>query len=169
MALIKSYKEFSPKISKDTFVAENASIIGNVEIASNCSIWYGAVIRSEGSLVKIGEGSNLQDNAVIHVTPVLPTIIGKNVSIGHGAIVHAAKIGDGCLIGMGAILLNGCNIGAGSFIGAGCVVGEGMLVPEGSLVVGSPAKILGPLPEKLDKVRVGAYNNYQNYTKELTK
>ena len=116
--------------------------MGDVEIAKGCSIWPYAVIRADLSIVRIGEGSSVQEHCQIHGNPGKPTIIGKNVSIGHGAIVHAAKVGDYVIIGMNSCLLDGAEIGSGSIVGASAVVTENMKVPEGSLVVGVPAKIL---------------------------
>jgi len=131
-----------PKVDPSCYVAPEAIIVGDVEIAKGCSIWPYAVIRADLSIVRIGEGSSVQEHCQIHGNPGKPTIIGKNVSIGHGAIVHAAKVGDYVIIGMNSCLLDGAEIGSGSIVGASAVVTENMKVPEGSLVVGVPAKIL---------------------------
>ena len=167
--MIKKYKEYYPRIGKNTFIAENATIIGNVEIGQGCSILYGAVIRSEGTLIKICDGSNIQDNVIIHVTPGLPVTVGENVTVGHGAILHSTTIGSGCLIGMGSILLNGSFIGKNSFIGAGSLINERAVIPEGHLAVGSPAKVLGKLTERPKTVMTKANKNYDIYLKELLK
>ncbi len=124
------------------YVAPEAVIIGDVVIEKGCSIWPYAVIRADLSPVRIGEGSSVQEHCQIHGNPGKPTIIGKNVSIGHGAIVHAAKIGDYVIIGMNSSVLDGAEIGSGSIIGANALVKAGMKVPPGSLVVGVPAKIV---------------------------
>jgi len=116
--------------------------VGDVEIARGCSIWSYAVIRADLSPVRIGEGSSVQEHCQIHGNPGKPTIIGSNVSIGHGAIVHAAKVGDFVIIGMNSCILDGAEVGSGSIVGASAVVTENMKIPEGSLVVGIPAKIL---------------------------
>lgn len=131
-----------PKVDPSCYVAPEAIIIGNVVIEKGCSIWPYAVIRADLSEARIGEGSSFQEHCQIHGNPGRPTTLGKNVSVGHGAIIHAAKVGDYCIIGMNSVLLDGSEIGSGSIVGAGAVVTEGMKVPEGSLVVGVPAKIV---------------------------
>lgn len=131
-----------PKIDPSCYVAPEAIIIGDVEIENGCSIWPYAVIRADLSPVRIGEGSSIQEHCQIHGNPGRPIIIGRNVSVGHGAIVHAAKIGDFVIVGMNSCILDGAEVGAGSIIGAGAVVTEGMVIPEGSLAVGVPAKVI---------------------------
>ncbi len=131
-----------PKVDPSCYVAPEAIIIGDVEIARGCSVWPYAVIRADLSAVRIGEGSSVQEHCQIHGNPGKPTIIGKNVSIGHGAIVHAAKVGDLVIIGMNSCIMDGAEVGSGSVIGAAAVVTENMKVPEGSLAVGVPAKIV---------------------------
>lgn len=130
------------KIHPSCFIAENATIIGDVTIEENCSVWYNAVIRGDRNSIVIGRNSNIQDNAVIHVTRENPTIIGENVSIGHNAVVHAAKIGNNCLIGMNATILTNAEIGDGSLIGACTLVTENKKIPENSLVLGVPGKVV---------------------------
>ena len=132
----------SPKIDPSCYVAPEAIIIGDVVIDKGCSIWSFAVIRADLSSVRIGEGSSIQEHCQIHGNPGKPTIIGKNVSIGHAAIIHAAKVDDFVIVGMNSCILDGAEIGSGSIIGAGAVVTENMKIPEGSLVVGVPAKII---------------------------
>ena len=122
------------KIHKDTFIAPNAYIIGDVTIEKGVSIWYGAVIRGDIAPIKIGENSNIQDNSIIHVSRNSPVEIGKNVTIGHGAIVHGAKIRDNALIGMGAVILNDAIIGEGSVISAQALVKMNENIPKKSLV-----------------------------------
>ena len=131
-----------PKIDPSCYVAPEAIIIGDVVIDKGCSIWPYAVIRADLSQVRIGEGSSIQEHCQIHGNPGRPIIIGKNVSVGHGAIVHAAQIGDYVIVGMNSTILDGAEIGSGSIVGANALVKEGMKVPEGSLVVGVPAKIV---------------------------
>jgi len=131
-----------PKVDPSCYVAPEAIIIGDVEIAKGCSIWPYAVIRADLSPVRIGEGSSIQEHCQIHGNPGKPTIIGKNVSVGHGAIIHAARIGDYVIVGMNSTVLDEAEVGSGSIIGAGAVVRAGEKVPEGSLVVGVPAKIV---------------------------
>lgn len=140
--MIMSFKEKKPVIHESCFIAENASVIGNVTLGGKSSVWFGAVVRGDHESISIGENSNVQDNAVLHCSGGYPMKIGNNVSIGHGAIVHGAVIGDNVIIGMGAIILNGVEIGANSVIGAGAVCTENMVVPNGSVAVGIPAKVV---------------------------
>ncbi|MEM3049556.1 MAG: gamma carbonic anhydrase family protein [Thermoplasmata archaeon] len=123
-------------------MAPEAVIIGDVVIERGCSIWPYAVIRADLSEIRIGEGSSIQEHCQVHGNSGRPSIIGKNVSVGHGAIIHAARIGDEVIIGMNSCILDGAEIGSGSVVGAGAVVTAGMKVPPGSLVVGVPAKIV---------------------------
>jgi carbonic anhydrase/acetyltransferase-like protein (isoleucine patch superfamily) len=131
-----------PKIDPSCYVAPEAIIIGDVVIDKGCSIWPFAVIRADLSQVRIGEGSSIQEHCQIHGNPGRPIVIGKNVSVGHGAIIHAAQVGDYVIVGMNSTILDGAEIGSGSIVGANALVKEGMKVPEGSLVVGVPAKIV---------------------------
>lgn len=124
------------------FIAENATVTGDVSIAPDVSIWYGAVIRADRNSITIGRGSNIQDNAVVHNTLTSPVVIGEDVSIGHGAIVHGATIGSRVLVGMGAIVMNNAVIGEDSIIAAGAVVTEGKEIPPRSLVMGVPGKVV---------------------------
>lgn len=132
----------TPKVDPSCYVAPEAVIIGDVVIERGCSIWPYAVIRADLSEIRIGEGSSIQEHCQVHGNPGRPSIIGKNVSVGHGAIIHAAKIGDEVIIGMNSCILDGAEIGSGSVVGAGAVVTSGMKIPPGSLVVGVPAKIV---------------------------
>jgi len=132
----------TPDISQAAFIAPNATVIGRIEIGLGASIWYGAVVRGDVDVVKIGAHSNVQDGAVLHGDPELPTILEDYVTIGHKAVIHSAHIERGCLIGIGAIILNGVRVGAGSMVGAGSVVTKD--VPVRSLVVGVPGKVFRP-------------------------
>ena len=127
------------------FVAPGATVVGRVTLGPRASVWFSAVIRGDMDTVVLGEESNLQDGAVIHVDEGFPTRVGRRVTIGHRAVVHAATVEDGCMIGMGAIVLTGAKVGAGSLVAAGSLVKEGQEIPPGSLVVGAPARILGPV------------------------
>lgn len=135
-----------PDISQAAFVAPNATVIGQVELGLGASVWYGAVVRADVEVIRIGAGSNVQDGAVLHGDPALPTVLEDYVTIGHKAVIHSAYIERGCLIGIGAIILNGVRIGAGSMVGAGAVVNKD--IPPRSLVVGVPGKIFRPLSEE---------------------
>ncbi len=138
------------------FVAPGATVVGRATLHARSSVWFSAVIRADMDTVVLGEESNLQDGAVIHVDHGFPTTIGRRVTIGHRAIVHAATVEDGCLIGMGSIVLTGARVGAGSLVAAGALVREGQQIPPGSLVVGAPAKVLGPVkPEHTAAITSG--------------
>ena len=138
----------TPKIDSSVFIAKGAVVLGNITIAKDCSIWYNATIRSTLTPITIGEGSNVQDNAVIHVGEAHPTSIGSYVSIGHGAIVHGCTIEDNSLIGMGAIILNGAKIGKNCIIAAGALIPQNKEIPDNSLVMGCPGKIVRQVTEK---------------------
>lgn len=135
----------APDLSAAAFVAPNATVVGQVEISAGASIWYGAVVRGDVDVIKLGAFSNVQDGAVLHGDPHLPTVLESHVTVGHRAVIHSAHIEQGCLIGIGAIILNGVRIGAGSIVGAGSVVTKSM--PPRSLVVGVPGKIFRELNE----------------------
>lgn len=128
------------------FTAPNASVMGQVTLGENVSIWYGAVIRADVEQIIIGDRTNIQDNAVLHADFGSPTIIGNDVTVGHGAIVHGASVGDGSLIGMRATILNNAKIGKFCIIGAHTLVTEGMEIPDFSMVLGTPGKIVKQLP-----------------------
>ena len=146
---MNSYANHEPKIDPGVFVADSAAVIGDVEIGEGSSVWFGAVIRSDGDIIRIGKNVNVQDGVIIHEDEGDPVTIGDNVTIGHRAIVHGCSVGSNVMIGMGAILLNGCVIGDNCVIGAGALVTGGTVVPEGSLVLGAPAKTIKPLSDAL--------------------
>ena len=129
-------------------IATNAVISGKVFLEEEVNIWYNAILRADNDVITIGKGTNIQENVVVHTDPGYPVSIGKNCTIGHGAIIHGATIDTEVLVGMGAILLNGCKIGKHSIIGAGALVTEGMNIPERSVVVGSPARVIKSITEK---------------------
>ena len=153
----------NPNIDPSVFVAKGAVVIGDVTIAKDCSIWYNATIRSTEDPITIGEGSNVQDNAVIHVSPNFPTTIGSYVTIGHGAIVHGCTIDDNALIGMGAIILNGAKIGKNCIIAAGALIPQNKVIPDNSLVMGSPGKVIRQVTE--EEIRKNT-QNAEEYIKE---
>ncbi len=144
------------KIGKGTYIAENASIIGDVIISDGVSIFESAVLRGDESGISIGTDSNIQDNVTIHVTVDSPTVIGKNVSVGHNAVVHGATIADYVVIGMGAIVLTGAIIESGSVIGAGALVTEKSHIPPNSLVLGVPGKVVGTSEKYLEYAKANA-------------
>ena len=130
------------RIDPSAFVHERATVIGDVTLGARASVWPGAVVRADTDAVVIGDDSNVQDGAIVHVDRGRPATIGSRVAIGHAAVVHGATVEDDCLIAMGAIVLNGVRVGAGSIVGAGAVCTEGMQIPPHSLVVGVPARVL---------------------------
>jgi len=141
MALIKSVKGKSPIFGNDIYLAENATVVGEVEMGDNCSVWFSAVVRGDVNSIKIGNKVNIQDGAVVHCTyKKAATEIGNNISIGHNAMVHGCKIKDNVLIGMGSIVMDNCIIESNSIIAAGSIVLEGTHVASGSIYAGVPAK-----------------------------
>lgn len=150
-------------IDPTAFVAPNATIHGNVRIGAQASVWFGAVIRAESDQVTIGERSNVQDGAIIHVDAGFPATLGREVTVGHRAVVHGATVEDGCIVGIGAILLNGAHIGANSIVAAGALVGEGKRFPPNSMLMGIPAKLVRTLTdEEAARVARGA-QHYVDY------
>jgi carbonic anhydrase/acetyltransferase-like protein (isoleucine patch superfamily) len=137
----------TPDIKSALFVAHNATIVGDVVLGPRSSVFYGAVLRGDIEKIRVGEGTNIQDNAIVHLADDLGAIIGAWCTIGHAAIIHACTIGDECLIGMGATVLDGADIGAGSIVGANSLVPQRFSCPEGSMVYGSPAKVIRPLTQ----------------------
>ena len=134
-------------IDKTVFIADGARVLGDVEIGKNSSVWFNAVIRADSNSIKIGERSNVQDNAVIHTSRDFGVVIGDNVTIGHGAIVHGCTVKNNVMIGMGAIVLNGAIVEENCIIGAGALVTQGKVIPAGSLVFGNPAKVVRSLTD----------------------
>jgi carbonic anhydrase/acetyltransferase-like protein (isoleucine patch superfamily) len=148
MAIIRPYLQTKPVIAEGAFIAENATLIGDVTIAETANVWYGAVLRGDVGWIKIGKGTNIQDLACLHTTGgVSNTDVGEYVTIGHGAILHGSVIGDGCLIGMGSIVLDNANVGAESLVAAGTVMTPRTVIPPRSLVRGQPGKVVRPLEE----------------------
>jgi carbonic anhydrase/acetyltransferase-like protein (isoleucine patch superfamily) len=144
----------TPVIGEDVFIAPGAVVIGDVTMGKYSSVWYNATVRGDINEIRIGEGTNIQDNAVIHLADDYPCHLGNYVTVGHSAVVHACRIGDECLVGMGAIVLDGAHVGSQCLIGAKALVTGGMEIPDGSLVLGSPAKIVRPLkPEESADLR----------------
>ena len=146
---------FKPKLGADAWVADGADVIGNVELADGANVWFGAVIRGDNpEPIRIGARSNIQDGSVLHADPGKPLIVGDDVTIGHKVMLHGCTIGDGSLIGIGAIVLNGAKIGKGCLVGAGSLVTEGKEFPDGSMIMGSPAKVVRALsPEHSQGLR----------------
>jgi gamma-carbonic anhydrase len=164
MALVLAFRGVSPRIGRDVFIAPNATIIGDVELGDGASVWFGAVLRGDIGPIRIGARTNVQDLACVHVTAGLSqTLIGADVTVGHGAILHGCVVGDGCLIGMGSILLDNAQIGAESVVAAGAVVPLRMVVPPRSMVRGNPAKVIGEArPDQAELGRSGAEHYVEN-------
>lgn len=155
-----------PRIDPSAFVAPTATVVGDVEVGPGSGVFYGAVLRGDRSSVRVGAGSNLQDNVVVHADPGHPCLIGSRVSVGHGAVVHGCTVEDEVLVGMNATVLNGAVIGTGSLVAAGAVVLEGTVVPPRSLVAGVPAKVRRELTEQeQEKVRANA-RTYRQLSEE---
>lgn len=165
MALIKSVKSIEPKFGKECFLADNATIIGDVVMGDHCSVWFNAVVRGDVNAIEIGDNTNIQDGAVIHCTyQKAKTVIGKNVSIGHNAIVHGCTLKDNVLIGMGAIVMDHAVIHSNSIVAAGAVVLENTIVEEGSIYAGVPAKKVKNVEGDLKKVFIRTAKNYIMYS-----
>ncbi|MDN4522539.1 gamma carbonic anhydrase family protein [Mycolicibacterium austroafricanum] len=137
----------SPELHPDSWVAPNATVIGQVSIGAGASAWYGAILRAEAELIEIGAGANIQDGVTIHVDPGFPVRVGAGCSVGHNAVLHGCTIEDNSLVGMGAVVLNGAVVGSGSLIAAGAVVPQGAVIPPGSMVAGVPGKVRRQLSE----------------------
>jgi len=162
--ILRAFDGKKPRIGQRVFVAENAALIGDVEIGNDCSIWFGTTVRGDVNLIRIGSRTNVQDNCTIHVTHEnWPTIIAEEVTIGHGAIVHGCTVHRGALIGMGSRVLDGAVVGESALIGAGALVPEGMKVPPRTLVVGVPARVKRALTDdELAKLEQ-SWRNYVSY------
>jgi carbonic anhydrase/acetyltransferase-like protein (isoleucine patch superfamily) len=145
---IYELKGVRPRLGRDVFVAETASVIGDVTLGDDVGIWFGATLRGDYFPITIGARSNLQDGAIVHITAgVAATRVGEGVTVGHGAILHGCTVGDRCLIGMGSTVLDGATVGDDSFVAAGSLVTPGTIVPPGSFVLGRPARVIRPATE----------------------
>ena len=169
--MIKSVRGKTPQIGKDCYIAENATIVGDVVMGDQCSIWFNAVIRGDVHYIKIGNKVNVQDGAIIHGTyQKSPTNIGDNVSIAHGAIVHGCTIKDRVLVGMGSIIMDNCIVESNSIIAAGAVLIQGTHVPEGSIFAGTPAKKIKDISPDLVQGEIDriaeAYIKYSGWFKD---
>ena len=158
---------------EDFWIAPNATVIGDVRLAKDASVWFNAVLRADNEPIFVGVGSNVQDGAIIHTDPGFSCSIGKNVTIGHLAMLHVCEIGDGSLIGIGSVVLNGAKIGKNCIIGSKALITEGMEVPDGAMVLGVPGKIKKILnDEEQSVVSLGAAHyieNYKRYKKLIDK
>jgi gamma-carbonic anhydrase len=164
MALIRNVRGFEPRFGSNCFLAENATVIGEVTMGENCTVWFNAVVRGDVHSITIGNNTNIQDGAVIHCTyQKAKTVIGSNVSIAHNAIVHGCTIEDNVLIGMGAIIMDDALIGSNSVIAAGAVVLPGTVVESGSIYAGTPAKKIKDISDEMRAVIQRTAKNYPMY------
>lgn len=158
-------------VGKDYFIAENATVIGSVIIHNNVSIWFNAVIRGDNDPITIGEGTNIQDGAVIHTDEGIPLNIGRGVTVGHQAMLHGCTIGDNSLVGINAVILNHAKIGKNCIIGANCLITQGKEIPDNSMVLGSPGKIVREVTEEeIKELKHSAEHyiqNFKRFKKEL--
>ncbi len=163
----------APAVHPSAYVADSAEVMGNVHLAANSSVWFGAVLRGDNEPITVGEGSNVQDASVLHSDLGYPLTLGSRVTVGHGVVLHGCTIGDGSLVGIGAVVLNGARIGRHCLVGAGALVTEGKEFPDGSLIVGSPARAVRQLtPEQvagLGKSAQSYIDNAQRFRAGLTK
>lgn len=153
----------APQLADSAWVADSAQVMGDVALAADTSIWFGAVLRGDTEIIRIGRGSNIQDLSVLHADVGMPLTVGEDVTVGHQVMLHGCTIGDGSLIGIGAVVLNGAVIGKGCLVGAGALVTEGKVFPDGSMILGSPAKVVRQLsPEQLEGLRLSAQHYVDN-------
>jgi carbonic anhydrase/acetyltransferase-like protein (isoleucine patch superfamily) len=143
--MIYALDDIAPEIAETAWIAETAVLIGKIVVEDAASVWFGAVLRGDNEEIRVGSGSNIQENCVLHTDMGYPLTIGANCTIGHKAMLHGCTIGEGSLIGMGATVLNGAKIGKGCLIGAGALITEGKEIPDGSLVMGAPGKVVRQL------------------------
>jgi carbonic anhydrase/acetyltransferase-like protein (isoleucine patch superfamily) len=147
--------------TRDFWIAPDANLIGNVVIHPAASVWFGATLRGDNEVIEVGQGSNVQENCVLHTDMGYPLIIGANCTIGHKAMLHGCTIGDGSLVGMGATILNGAKIGKGCLIGAGALVTEGKVIADGSMVLGAPGKVVRQIDEETKAGLLKSASMYQ--------
>ncbi|MEP6739468.1 MAG: gamma carbonic anhydrase family protein [Caldimonas sp.] len=155
--------ERTPSIDPSAWVADSAHVIGAVDLAADASIWFGAILRGDTELLRVGRGSNIQDGSVVHADPGRPTTIGEDVTVGHLAMLHGCTVDDGSLVGIGAVILNGARIGKHCLVGARALVTEGKSFPDGSLIVGAPATVARVLtPEQIAGLLESARHYVEN-------
>ena len=153
----------SPSIHESVWVADSAQVMGNVVLGEDCSVWFGAVIRGDTETIRVGRGSNIQDNSILHADHGMPLNIGENVTVGHQVMLHGCTVGDNSLIGIAAVVLNGARIGKNCLVGAGALVTEGKEFPDGSMIIGSPAKAVRQLsPEQIEGLKMSAKHYIEN-------
>lgn len=146
--LVLALGERRPEIDPDAWLAPHSVVSGSVRIGAGSSIWYGASLRGDAEQITVGQRANFQDNVVVHADEGFPTVVGDDVSVGHGAVLHGCSVGSGTIVGMGAVVMNGASVGEGCLVAGGAVVLEGMQIPPGSLVAGVPAKVRRELTQQ---------------------
>ncbi|THD84233.1 gamma carbonic anhydrase family protein [Aliigemmobacter aestuarii] len=159
--MIYALDGIAPQVAPDAWVAPDANLIGRVVLEPRASVWFGTTIRGDNEEIRIGEGSNVQENCVLHTDMGYPLVIGRDCTIGHKAMLHGCTIGDGSLIGMGATVLNGARIGRGCLIGAGALITEGKEIPDGSLVMGAPGRVVRMLDAEAQARLIRSATGYQ--------
>ena len=159
--MLYSLDGVSPEIAEDSWVAPDANLIGRIRLDAGASVWFGSTLRGDNELIHVGEGSNIQENSVLHTDIGYPLTIGKNCTIGHKAMLHGCTIGEQSLIGMGAMVLNGARIGRNCLIGAGALITEGKEIPDGSLVMGAPGRVVRALDEEAIAGLLASAQGYQ--------
>ena len=165
--MIKDYQEKSPIISNESYISETAVVIGNVTIEKDANIWFVSVLWWDYSEIYIGEGTNIQENSVVHGDKEYKVQVGRGCTIGHGAIIHGCTIGDNSLIGMGAIILNGAKIGNNSIVGAGSLVTQNKEYEEGVLILGNPAKVIRKLTQEEIESNKKSYEEYVSVSRHM--
>ena len=160
---IYEFEGVAPRVAESAWVADSAQVMGHVDLAEGVSVWFGTIIRGDTEVIRIGRNSNIQDGSVLHADHGKPLTIGDEVTVGHKVMLHGCTIGDGSLIGIGAVVLNGAKIGKGCLVGAGSLVTEGKEFADGSMIVGSPARVVRQLtPEQLEHLRLSAVHYVEN-------
>ncbi len=163
----------APEVAEDTWIAPDANLIGKIVVEEGGSVWFGCTLRGDNEEIRVGKGSNVQENCVLHTDMGYPLVIGEGCTIGHKAMLHGCTIGDNTLIGMGATILNGAKIGNNCLIGAGALVTENKVIPDGSLVMGAPGKVVREMSEEaiegLKKSAIGYQNNMRRFRDGMTK
>lgn len=160
--MLHPFRNAFPHLSPSVRLADNATLIGAVDASEGVNIWFGAVLRADHFPIHVEQGSNIQDNCVLHAGESGPILLKKDVTVGHAAIIHSCTVEEGCVIGMGAILLDGCVIGSGSMVAAGALVTKGTVIPPASLVMGRPAKVVRSLNEEEIAKNFQSAQNYRD-------
>lgn len=167
MALV-ALGDVRPTLGRDVFVADSASVIGDVHLGDEASVWFGAVLRGDYYPIRVGARTNVQDNSVVHITAdEAPTTIGDDVTVGHAAIIHGCTLGDRCLIGMGSVVLDGAVVGDDCFVAAGSLIAPGTIVPAGSFVLGRPARVKRPVETREIEWARNAARHYVGYARDF--